>query len=79
MLTTPRLLMTPTELRSLRRQLGLSQRALAELLGLEGSAVADTVRQWESGRRNPKEPALRLFRAAVRWPFVRRWLEKGAP
>lgn len=39
-------LMTKTELRAIRKRLGLTQQAFAEALGVHGSR---TVRKWESG------------------------------
>ena len=41
--------MTPDDLRAMRRQCGLSQQALADLLQL-GACGGRTIREWESGR-----------------------------
>lgn len=71
--------MSPDQLRSLRRRLGLSQKRLAELVGLEGSTADRAIRRYEAGDRAVSGPIDRLVRAAVRWPAVRRWLERGAP
>lgn len=38
--------MTPTQLKSARKRLGLSQPALAKLLGV----TRDSIAKWESGR-----------------------------
>lgn len=71
--------MSPDELRTIRLQLGLSQKALAELVGLDGEHADRSIRRYEDGERDISGPIDRLLRAAVRWPAVRRWLEKGAP
>lgn len=42
---------------NLRRQLGLSQASLGELLGISNVAVS----MWESGRTTPSGPALKLL------------------
>jgi transcriptional regulator with XRE-family HTH domain len=46
------------ELRRLRTQMGLTQAALAERVGVTPNAVA----LWERGERNIGEPAARLIR-----------------
>ena len=48
--------MTPTGLKRIRRELGLTQRELAALLGVGRIAVA----RWETGARGISEPVARL-------------------
>jgi len=50
--------MTPTGLKRIRRQLGLSQEALARRLGVDRTTIA----RWELGRRGISEPVARLVR-----------------
>lgn len=50
--------MTSAEIRSERERQGLSQEALARLLGVTTSAVV----KWESGARTPSGAALTLLR-----------------
>ena len=52
--------MIPTDLRAIRRDLGLSQAAMACELGL-GANGARTVRRYESGEIEPSGPVLRLY------------------
>ncbi len=52
--------LTPDEFRFLRKEMNLSQSALADLLGVGES----TIRSWERGRANKSsEPASRMLRA----------------
>lgn len=48
--------MRPVELKRIRRQLGLTQQALAERLGVDRTTVA----RWETGARGIAEPIARL-------------------
>lgn len=50
--------MTPTELKTLRKELRLTQSELAEKLGVTVHAV----RKWEQGQRAIKGPALKILR-----------------
>lgn len=50
--------MTPTELKRIRRQLGLTQKQLAERLGVIPVSVA----RWELGLRGISEPVARLLK-----------------
>ena len=50
--------MTPTELRRIRKALGLTQEGLAKALGVGQNAVA----RWETGARGISEPVARLVR-----------------
>lgn len=54
----------PDDVRLVRRKLGLSQSAFAEMIGV---SVA-TLRNWEQGRRTPEGPARALLRVAARSP-----------
>lgn len=49
--------MTPTELKAIRKQLGLTQKQLAEKVGVTVHAV----RKWEQGQRAVKGPALKII------------------
>jgi DNA-binding transcriptional regulator YiaG len=62
--------MTPTEIRTHRAALGMTQGQFARLVGVE----ARTWRHWENGDRTMPEPVVRLLRLAER-PCVREWLE----
>lgn len=50
----------------LRAKLGLSQPKFASLLGIS----ADTLQNWEQGRRKPTGPAKVLLRIAEKYPEV---------
>ena len=50
-------LMTPTEIRAHRVKLGLSTERLAKLIGVD----IRTIQHWESGKRRPKGPEMRLL------------------
>jgi transcriptional regulator with XRE-family HTH domain len=50
--------MTPTELKRIRKELGLTQEQLAKQLGVGQNAVA----RWEIGLRRISEPTVRLLR-----------------
>ena len=54
----------PSDARTIRRRLGLSQSAFAALLGVS----VRTLQDWEQGRRKPRGPALALLRIAERHP-----------
>ena len=55
--------MTPSEIKAIRKQGGLSTKQLAEICGVS----ARTVEDWEQGRRSPSKSAMMLLAA---------WLEK---
>lgn len=57
-LRTPHLTPEQTEMVRIRHQLGMTQEALAEALGV----TPDAVSQWERGRRNVSKPLLFLAR-----------------
>ena len=54
--------LTPLNLRTIRRDLGLSQAAMACELGL-GANGARTVRRYERGEIDPSGPVRRLYAA----------------
>jgi len=60
--------MTPTEIKALRKSLGLTQSRFGRLLGLDGKDVSNTVRSWESGRRVPSGPVTKLMLLLERDP-----------
>ena len=53
--------MTPAEVREIRKKLGLTQLALAEIVGVSRR----TVEHWEAGTRNISKPAARLIKQTV--------------
>ena len=55
-----------TDIVKVRGKLGLSQSKFAALLGIS----ADTLQNWEQGRREPTGPAKVLLRIALRHPKV---------
>ncbi len=59
---------TPVEVKAIRRQLGLSQREFASLLGVS----VDTVQNWEQNRRQPRGAARLLLLIARRYPDLLR-------
>ncbi len=54
----------PSNVKSIREKMDLSQSAFAGLLGVS----VRTLQEWEQGRRNPKGPAQALLRVADRHP-----------
>jgi putative transcriptional regulator len=54
----------PSNVKSIRGKIGLSQSAFAGLLGVS----VRTLQEWEQGRRTPKGPAQALLRVAERHP-----------
>lgn len=56
--------MTPAaEIKAIRAQLGWSQQALGEALGLTHKLARQTVSRWERGTRTPSKTVLRLARS----------------
>ena len=55
-----------TDIVRVRGKLGLSQSKFAAILGIS----ADTLQNWEQGRRSPTGPAKVLLRIAARHPEV---------
>jgi putative transcriptional regulator len=53
-----------TEVRSLRKQFGLTQEKFAHLVGIS----VGTLRNWEQGRRKPEGPARVLLKVAAVHP-----------
>lgn len=61
--------MTPEDIKSARKQLGLTQAELAAWLELSGKYAARTVRSWEAGEKpisGPARVAIRAFLAGFR-------------
>jgi putative transcriptional regulator len=54
----------PSNVKSIREKMDLSQSAFAGLLGVS----VRTLQEWEQGRRKPKGPAQALLRVADRHP-----------
>lgn len=54
----------PSDVKTIRNKIGLSQSAFAALLGVS----VRTLQEWEQGRRAPKGPAQALLRVADRHP-----------
>ncbi len=48
---------TPSQIKSLRAKLGMSQSLFADVLGVTNKAVE----AWEAGTKNPSGPVLRMF------------------
>lgn len=48
--------MTPSEVRSIRHQLGLTQAGLAQLLRLSTARGGRSIREYELGERTPSGP-----------------------
>lgn len=59
-------IMNPSDVKTVRKQLGLTQQALAVLIGVSVS----TVRNWEQGRRRPRSSAQALLKIAKRNPLI---------
>lgn len=57
--------MTPDQVRGVRRELGLSQAAFAELIGVSPRAV----KYWESGQRNPSKMAAKRIQDLTGEPW----------
>ena len=63
--------MTPTEIKALRKQLGLSQSEMGRLLGLKPENAGNTVRRWEMDRsikshRTPSGPVV-VAMTLIKW------------
>ena len=55
--------MTAAELRAVRESLGLSVADMGHALRLKGANAGRSVRDWESGRREPSGPVSLLYEA----------------
>lgn len=66
--------MTPAELKSIRHQLGLTQRQLGEALGYN-ERDASTVRRWEYGHRTIPPVVALLLRYMARYGLPARALD----
>ncbi|MGL4754170.1 MAG: helix-turn-helix domain-containing protein [Aeromonadaceae bacterium] len=49
--------MTPEKIKQARQSMGLTQAEMAEKMGV----CVDAVKQWESGRRKPRGPAIKMI------------------
>ncbi|MGL5397820.1 MAG: helix-turn-helix domain-containing protein [Shewanella sp.] len=49
--------MTPEQIKQARKSLGLTQAEMAEKVGVG----IDAIKQWESGRRKPRGPAIKMI------------------
>lgn len=56
----------PLDIKTLREELGLSQRDFSNSLGVSNR----TLQEWEQGRRHPTGPALALLKIADKYPFI---------
>lgn len=59
--------MTPNEIEELRRQLGLSQAGLADVMGLTPKTGRRTVARWEHGEIDISGPAAVLLRYMIKY------------
>lgn len=50
-------MMTPEQIKLARKSLGLTQAEMADKIGV----CVDAVKQWESGRRKPRGPAIKMI------------------
>jgi len=64
-------LMTPQEFTDLRYRLDLTQRELAEIIGLTSER---NIRRWEEGERVVPQSIIILMDLIIRFPEVRRYL-----
>ena len=71
----PNITVRPTDIKTLRKRLGLSQQELAMLLDVG----IDTVRKWEQGRNTPEGPSRRMLQALQMngRPFVELFLQRA--
>jgi len=53
--------MTPTQIRALRKRLGLNCEQFGALVGVSGRTVED----WEQGRRTPGGPAVMIMQSLL--------------
>lgn len=65
--------MTPADLRTARKALGLT---LREAAGLFGVRDPDTIRKWESGKNNAPTQYAILIAGAIAVPAFADWLDK---
>ncbi len=60
------LYMSPTDIKNVRRRLGVTQKSFAAMMNISERTVQD----WEQGRREPDGPARSLLAIAARKPEV---------
>lgn len=70
--------MTPSEFKSIREALGLTQSALASLFAMGGDG-ARTVRRWETGERSIPGPVAVLMRLFSARPALVALATRNAP
>jgi DNA-binding transcriptional regulator YiaG len=58
--------MSPADLKSARKALGLTQQGLADALLLTGPYAKDVVRSWEAGRRPISGPAVKAIQLMLK-------------
>lgn len=63
--------MTPAQFKEARHKLGLSQSAMAELLGVSSDR---TIRKWEDGERDISAPVVLLVELILKFRNVREFL-----
>lgn len=71
--------MTPDEMKSLRRDLGLTQSELADAFRLSEKGGKHSVREWETGTREPSGPVSLLYELIRDFANVRKRLLSRAP
>jgi DNA-binding transcriptional regulator YiaG len=54
--------MTPSQIRALRKRLGLAPDGFASALGFTGKSVRITVWRWETGKRKPSAQTITLMK-----------------
>jgi DNA-binding transcriptional regulator YiaG len=57
--------MTPSQVRRLRKRLGLSPEDFAAALGFSGDHVRITVWRWETGKRKPSAQTVALMKLLI--------------
>lgn len=67
--------MTPAQFKEARQRLGLSQKGMADLLGVSGDR---TVRKWEDGEREISPPVILLLKIILKFRDVRIFLGIGS-
>ncbi len=63
--------MTPEQFKDARQALGLSQKGMADLLGVSGDR---TIRKWEEGERDISAPVAILVRIILKFRDVRAFM-----
>lgn len=66
--------MTPAELKTARKTLGLSANKFARVVGLTSGNAGRTVRRWEDGTQDVPGPVVVLTGLLLQFPVVRKAL-----